>query len=76
MELRVFLYFLFFQYQEIKGTGKINVPGGGVVGLGKDIVLKYDTDAEWYMCTFFRYEPVEGNKTDIQKEYCSYMNKD
>ena len=76
MELRLFLCFLFFRFQEIHGTGTIDVTGGGIVGLGTDIVLKYNTDEEWFMCTFFRYEPIEGDKNNAEKEYCSYVTQD
>ena len=76
MEMRLFLYFLFFQYQEIQGTGTMNVPGGGVVARGTDVVLQYLTDTEWFMCTFFRYEKVAGDKNNVQKELCSYMVRD
>ena len=63
-------------YQPTNGNGEIILPGGGVVGLGKDIVLKYKTDEEWFMCNYYRYEPKEsGEKDEFETEFCSYINR-
>ena len=53
------IFFLLFLCHQTNGDGKVILPGGGVVGLGKDVVFKYETDEEWFMCTYYRYEPME-----------------
>jgi len=77
MELRIFIALLGILNSEALGESTVYLPGGGVVGLGQDAVFKYVTDDEWFMCNYYRYEPVKNrDDEDIETEFCSYMNRD
>ena len=68
------IFFLLFLCHQTNGDGKVILPGGGVVGLGKDVVFKYETDEEWFMCTYYRYEPME-KQDEVEPEFCSYVKR-
>ena len=79
MEIQLFILLICILNNEVQGESTVYLPGGGVVGLGQDAVFKYVTDDEWFMCNYYRYEPLknrEGDDDDIETEFCSYMNRD
>ena len=76
MEGKIFIFLLFLLNKEAIGESSINLPGGGVVGLGQDAVFKYVTDDDWFMCNYYRYEPMTNQADDdVETEFCSYINQ-
>ena len=74
MERRVLIFLLFSVCHYT--NGQVVLPGGGVVGLGKDVEFKYITDDDWFMCNYYRYEPVQNRENQqVDTEFCSYINQ-
>lgn len=76
MERKILVLLLFFLCHRTNGASEVILPGGGVVGLGKDVVFKYQTDEDWFMCNYYRYEPLQNRENqDVDTEFCSYINQ-
>jgi len=76
MERKLLVLFLFVLCHRTNGSSDVVLPGGGVVGLGTDAVFKYITDEDWFMCNYYRYEPLQNRQNqDVETEFCSYINQ-
>ena len=75
MEGKIFVFLIVLLNNEASGESTVYLPGGGVVGLGQDAVFKYVTDDDWFMCNYYRYEPLKNRDDEVETEFCSYMNQ-
>ena len=76
MQRKILSFLLCFLIRHTNGENKIDISGGGVVGLGKDAVFKYETDGEWFMCNYYRYEPLQNRQDNVETEFCSFITRD
>jgi len=76
MERKILVILLFLLCHRTNSASEVILPGGGVVGIGKDVVFKYQTDEDWFMCNYYRYEPLQNRENqDVDTEFCSYINQ-
>ena len=75
MQMKIVFSLLGLLFDQSYGDGDVVLPGGGVVSLGQNVEFNYANNEEWFMCSVYRYDPVQSRQGDIETEFCSYVNR-